>query len=75
MGKQAIDVGVYFALHAPLTEYASVRIRAVNALVRGGISTMDELCGASAEEIEKIRNLGERSLKLALIMREKYSEE
>jgi len=73
MENQAVDVNAYFARHAPFTEYASVRVRAVNALVRGGISTMDELCGASAEDIKKIRNLGERSLKLALIMREKYS--
>jgi len=40
---QDIDVRTYFAQSAP--RIPSVTVRTANALLRGGISTMGELCG------------------------------
>ena len=68
-------VNVYFKEHAPLTEYRAVTVRAVNAIMRGRINTMDALCALSPEELNRIRNLGEKCAKLALLMREKYEAE
>ena len=61
----------YFTEHAPEQN----RVRTINCLVRGGINTMDELCGASTEQIDRIRNMGVKTRELALAMRDKYIAE
>ena len=63
----------YFDKHAPKKK--SVTNRVSFALRRSGISTMSALCAMSVEELKKVRNLGEKSLEIALMMREKYAAE
>jgi DNA-directed RNA polymerase alpha subunit len=52
-----------------------VTVRAINALMRGGIETMGDLTRAAPEDIAKRRNLGVKCLELALAMREKFIAE
>ena len=66
--KNEVLVQTYFTEHAPEKN----RIRTINCLVRGGIKTMDELCGASMEQLARIRNMGDKTRELALAMRDKY---
>ncbi|MDR2558559.1 MAG: hypothetical protein LBC86_03310 [Oscillospiraceae bacterium] len=73
--KKHIELEVYFKEHAPSTEYNKLTVRTINALVRGGIVTMDELCAASAEKLTRVRNLGEKCLQMALFMRDKHESE
>ena len=73
--KQEIGISTYFFEHAPSTELHSLTRRAVNALVRGGIETMDMLCEAAPEKLLRIRNMGVKSLELSLIMRDKYAKD
>lgn len=66
-------VGSYFKEHSPKAE--NLTNRAVNALQRANIETMHELCAASQEELEGVRNLGALSLELTLLMRRRYAKE
>ena len=69
--KSDVYVQAYFTEHAPEEN----RVRTINCLVRGGINTMDELCEASMEKIDLIRNMGVKTRELALAMRDKYIAE
>lgn len=69
----ANGIETYFKEHAPVT--GSLTNRAINALRRAGIETMYALCATSMEELKGVRDLGEKSLAVALQMREKYTEE
>ncbi|MCL2696446.1 MAG: hypothetical protein FWE74_00020 [Oscillospiraceae bacterium] len=73
--EQHIELEKYFKKHAPSTVYHKLTVRAINALVRGGITTMDELCSVSVEKLNRVRNLGEKCLEMALFMRNKYESE
>ena len=64
-------IQAYFDEHAPQQN----KVRTINCLVHGGISTMDELCVASMERLGRVRNMGVKTLKLALAMRDKYIAE
>jgi len=68
-----VFVDAYFLEHAP--KIKGVTNRAVLALRRGGIETMSALCACSLEELKRVRNLGAKSLELALLMRAKYAAE
>lgn len=68
-----IDVRTYFALGAP--QIPGVTVRAANALLRGGIDTMDELAGKSDYELGRVRNMGAKTRELAIAMRDKYVSE
>jgi hypothetical protein len=46
-------------------------IRAGNALLRAGIGSLDEVCAMSAEELRRVRNLGEKTLAVVLYERER----
>jgi DNA-directed RNA polymerase alpha subunit len=70
--KKKCELELYFEAHLSLTEYPSLLVRAANALSRKGIKTMDALCAMTDEELKKTRNLGEKSLAAAIIMRETY---
>ena len=64
----------YFLDHAP-QDAAHVTSRAINALERKGIRTMDMLCTMSAYELRRVRNLGDKSIALSMQMREMYASE
>ena len=68
--KKNIDVQTYFSQHED--SESTISTRAVNALTKGGINTMDELCAADTKKIKKIRNLGDKFFEYVLTMREKY---
>ena len=65
----------YFAIHAPKSEYPHLAKRAINALERGEIRTMDALARATEEEIAEKRNVGEKGLALILLLRGRYAAE
>lgn len=67
------DVRTYFTRHAP--QIPGVTVRAINAVMRGGFTTMKELCAIDEERIHRIRNLGEKCFVLVLAMRKRYTEE
>ena len=69
--RQDITIQAYFTEHVPEHN----RVRTINCLVRGGISTMDELCHASMERLVRVRNMGEKTREIALAMRDKYAAE
>jgi DNA-directed RNA polymerase alpha subunit len=73
--EQQIKLKEYFKEFAPSTEYNKLTVRTINALVRGGIETMDDLCAASVERLTRVRNLGDKCLEMALFMRDKYESE
>ena len=64
------DVQTYFNQHND--SESNISNRAINALTKGGITTMDELCAADMKDIKDIRNLGNKSLEYVIAMREKY---
>ena len=68
--EKNIDVQAYFELHDD--SVSNISVRAVNALIKGGINTMDELCATDMKKIKKIRNLGDKCFEYVLMMRENY---
>lgn len=52
----------------------SICVRAGNAVIRGGYTTMEELCAATESDILRIRNVGETCARLILEERQKYME-
>ena len=44
-------------------EELDLSVRSYNCLKRAGISTVNELCNKTEEELVKFRNLGKKSLK------------
>lgn len=70
--KDKIGLAVYFQEHAP-PEFRNILLRrSINALVRGGFETMDDLVAASPETLARVRNLGAKSLALVYLLREQY---
>lgn len=74
-GDCEVGIGAYFHRDTPLEYTGNLRNRAVNALRRAGIATMEELCAIPEAELERLHLLGEKSLRLVRYMREKYIEE
>lgn len=70
-GKHGIEA--YFRENAPEPEHLT--LRAINALRRAGIETMDELYAASLEELKRVREMGVKSRAVALRLREQYARE
>ena len=66
------EVTAYFHKTAPEFGMESLMIRATNALVRSGIDTMEKLCQTDEDRLCRIRNMGEKSLALTLLVRSKY---
>ena len=64
----------YFHAHAP-DEQRGIVLRAVNALERAGVQTMDALRCLSREDLAETRCMGMKSLGLALILQEKFVSE
>jgi len=70
--SQEIDVKTFFRENTS-AELKGVTNRAVTAIRRAKIETMDALCSVSIEELERARGMGAKSLELALLMCEKYT--
>ena len=68
--EKNIDVREYFEQQD--ASGTTISVRSVNALIKGGINTMDELCAADVKKVKKIRNLGDKCFEYVLTMREKY---
>ena len=62
------DLMTFFRQHAPKDN----RTRTMNALVRGGINTMGELCTIPDEKLRRVRNLGIKCYELSHAMRDMY---
>jgi len=69
------SIQAFFTEYAPPIFSTVLVKRTAKQLRRHGIETMDALCMISIENLKKIRNIGEKSLKIAVYMREKYSEQ
>jgi DNA-directed RNA polymerase alpha subunit len=71
------DIRTYFNTHAPRAAPGepSPVVRAVNAVLRARVETMDELLAKTPEELTRIRNAGAKSLELIYLMRDKYAQE
>lgn len=67
-------IEAYIGEHAP-AELESVAHRTALALRRAGIETMSALCALSEEALKRIRNMGAKSARLAVLMREQYAAE
>ncbi len=68
-------VRVYFAKHGSEKYSPRLLVRALNGMERINVKTMDELVNTSPETLEKIRNIGVKSLELVLLLRSRYLEE
>ena len=66
------ELTAYFRKTALELGMESQLVRATNALLRGGIDTMEKLSEADEEQIYRIRNMGEKSAAFALTVRNKY---
>ncbi len=66
------DLYTYFSQHSPPGLRNDLVNRAKNALLRGDIKTMEALAQLTPNELARVRNLGAKSLEVALIMREQY---
>jgi signal recognition particle subunit SEC65 len=64
-------ISEYFMEHAPPE---SAR-RIANGLNRADIETMDALCYMPVEKLCRVRNIGEKSLEIILLLREGYAAE
>jgi hypothetical protein len=71
--EQGMDIRTYFGRHRP--GKPDITIRCINAIMRSGIETMDELCGKDEEHLMRIRNFGQKCLEHTLALREKYALE
>jgi DNA-directed RNA polymerase subunit alpha len=68
-----MDIKTYFSEHQP--KAPRITVRCINALVRGGINTMDELCERSDEQLMRVRNLGAKCFEHSVLLREQYKIE
>ena len=50
-------------------------MRTTNALVRGGIDTMEKLCAMSDSDLKRVRNFGVKCRDFALLVRDRYKRE
>jgi DNA-directed RNA polymerase subunit alpha len=60
--KQSIDNGVASSILRSSIEELELSIRVINALKKGGFSTLGDFQGKSRSELEKVRNLGSKSI-------------
>ena len=65
----------YFSAHGPHDAPNGATTRASTSLRRIGIETMRQLADATPEMIARARNMGGKTLPVALALREKYMEE
>ena len=64
------DLKEFFMQYAPKDN----RRRTMNALVRGGIATMEKLCAVPDEKLRRVRNLGDKCFQLSHDMRDLFIE-
>ena len=64
----------YFHSHAP-DEQKGIVPRTINALERAGVQTMGALLCLSHENLAETRCVGEKSLRLALMLQKKFVSE
>jgi DNA-directed RNA polymerase alpha subunit len=69
----SMDVRTYFNRHRP--GKPDITIRCINAIMRSGIETMDDLCEKDEEQLMRIRNFGQKCLEHTITLREKYALE
>jgi hypothetical protein len=69
------DIRKYFCEYADAVGSRKGMTRAVNALMRANIHTMEQLCETTYKELVKIRNVGEKSLLLIGFVRWQYMAE
>jgi DNA-directed RNA polymerase alpha subunit len=69
--SQPNEIRTYFMANAPPEN----RSRAINAVKRSRVTTMEELCAMSEEQLRRCRNLGDKSYELVKAMCEKYKAE
>ena len=67
------SIQTFFSEHAPPQFSAILVKRTAKQLCRDGIETMDALIVLPIEKLKNIRNIGKKSLEIAICMREKYS--
>lgn len=60
--KQAVDSGVSSTVLRSSIEELDLSIRVVNALKKGGFATLGDFQGKSKSDLEKVRNLGGKSI-------------
>ena len=68
-------IAEYFSAYAPRDAPKGAAARAATSLRRKGIETMRQLADASPDMIASAQNMGEKSLAVALALREKYANE
>ena len=67
-----VSLMTYFLENAPPAYPETLVKRTAKQLCREGIDTMEVLAGTSVECLKKARNIGEKSLEVALHMRDMY---
>ncbi len=65
----------YIEVNAPPDARPVAVTRLIKTLQRGGIFTMKDFCAKTDAELMRIRNMGEKGLKLATQLRDKYIAE
>jgi len=68
-------VDTYIRENAPATFSQLLTNRVISALMRMRVETMSALAALSVKDVAMLHNIGEKSLELALLMREKYISE
>lgn len=64
-------VASFFSEHKPQVNKGML-VRITNGLIRSRVETMDALCAMPPEQIQNLRNLGEKSIAVIFKMREQY---
>jgi len=65
-------ISEYFSEYGSRFGESSIVERAINSLERANIGTMDQLCAKPVKYIEKIRNVGAKTVELIINLRNKY---
>lgn len=74
--KNDIDIRTYFNKCKDMDgSGAGTLTRASNGLVRSEIYTMNQLCEMPLDELNNVRNIGGKTIKLILRIRERYIAE
>ena len=68
------DIRTFFEANAAEISRTELN-RTVSAITRPGIKTMEALCAITPEQIGRIKNVGEKTLSIALMFRDKYFTE
>ena len=66
------SIQAFFSEYAPPIFSSILVKRTAKQLTRDGIESMDDLSTVPIERLKKTRNIGEKSLEIAIYMREKY---